>query len=337
MSRDLSQFIEAVELSAGIQDDGLRLDHFLVDKIFWRSRTDIQTRIRQDRVLVNDDRAKPATRMRPGDLVRVLVSPEDLPDQDPAKIELDVLAEDRDIVVLNKQPGLIVHPIGRHVYDTLMNALHLRYRLNGEADLGVLPHVVHRLDRDTSGVIVVAKNSDAKQFIQREFEQRSPRKEYLAIVEGLVEDDAGVIDLAIGSDEDARVRLAMKVRPDGLPSRTDFEVLERFAAHSLVRAIPKTGRQHQIRVHLAARGHPLLADPLYGDPHDLGSDPDGVVLLGRHALHAERLHLRHPATGAIDDWTADLAGDMAAILGALREGRTLCRLGDRQSSRWRRA
>jgi 23S rRNA pseudouridine1911/1915/1917 synthase len=335
MPKDLSQFLDEVRLAVTADEAGQRLDHFLTDKIFWRSRTDLQNRIKRAKVLVNDRRAKPSTRLQPKDRVRIIVEPSDLPDQDPASIELEILHEEPGFVVVSKQAGLVVHPTGRHVYDTLMNALFLRYRENGEVERGVEPHVVHRLDRDTSGVICVAKNFPVKQAIAAQFEARTPRKGYLALVEGLFPLQPIDLDAPLGRDEGAEIKLKMCVREDGLASRTRFEVVERFAEHSLVRALPKTGRQHQIRVHLAHLGHPILCDPLYGDPRSLGFTDRVDPLLERQALHAETLTLRHPERPDEDvTFRAPLAADMQALIAGLREDFLPIFLRDVQSQRW---
>lgn len=328
MAKDLSQPIREVVLTVQASEAEMRLDHFLGDRIFWRSRTDLQHRIKTGTVLVNDGRAKPSTRLHARDVVRVKVRPEDMPDQDPSTIDVDVLFEDDAMIVVDKQAGLVVHPTGRHVYDTLMNALHLRYR-----DDDVEPHVVHRLDRNTSGVLVVAKSFATKQVLQDAFQNREPDKRYLALCVGTL--DAGLeVDAPLGRDEEAEIRLKMCVRDDGQPSRTAVEVVERFDTHTLVRAKPITGRQHQIRVHLAHIGLPIVADPLYGDPRSVGGDPDGEPLLRRQALHAAELRITHPVSGEEMEFATPLPEDMAACVEVLRGGGTLHLLADEQSSRW---
>ncbi|MEE9393273.1 MAG: RluA family pseudouridine synthase [Planctomycetota bacterium] len=334
MAKDLSQFLQEVRFAVGATDDGQRLDHVLIDKVHWRSRTDIQSRIKRGKVTVDGKTCKPATRVHQGQEITVVVEASDLPDQDPASIELMILEENADLVALNKQAGLVVHPTGRHVYDTLMNALFLRYRENGEAARGVEPHVVHRLDRNTSGVIVVAKNFAAKRDLAEQFENRRTEKSYLALVEGVVEPDRGVIDADIGSDTEAEIRLKMKVSPGGLPSLTAYEVVARFADSSLVRVRPKTGRQHQIRVHLAYIGHPIFCDPLYGDPRSLGLADEEHPRLERQALHAESLRFQNPGDNHRHEICAPLALDMEEIRQALAAGKPLAKRRDIQSARW---
>ena len=334
MAKDLSRFLQEVRFWVTGEDQDLRLDHFLVDKIFWRSRSDLQNRIKRGKVLVNGKPSKPAARLKKTDEVVVVVTPEDLPDQSPRDVPIDVLYENDAALVLNKQPGVLVHPIGRHVYDTVMNALHLRYQ---ESSLtAITPQVVHRLDRDTSGVLVIAKTMDAKRQLQKIFQDHLPRKKYLAIVAGRIEADEGLIDAPLGPDEQAEIRLQICVRPDGLRALSRYQVLERFAAHSLVRVEIETGRQHQIRVHLKHLGHPILCDPLYGDPRSLGRrDEDPVI--ERQALHAERLDIEIPGEAAERSFEAPLPADMAALLAILRAGDEPYPSRDIQSSRWSRA
>lgn len=331
MAKDLSHIVDRVTFTVGDGEDGMRIDHFLAEKVAWRSRTELQERVKSGIVKLNDQAIKPSHRVKKGDSVVIFVRPRDLPNQNPADIPIEIIYEDDAIVVVHKQAGLMVHPAGLHVYDTLMNALWLRYKSMPNA---TEPHVVHRLDKDTSGVLVVARTAEAKQRLQRHFEDRGPKKSYLALCAGVVKDDAGTIDLPMDRDEKAAIKLKMAVLPGGMPSLTTYEVVERFAAHTLVRAEPHTGRQHQIRVHLAAIGHPILVDALYGDPRSVGK-ADGTELLLRQGLHAERLSFDHPMTRQRCTFTAPLAKDMAAVVDHLRTGAPLAALIDRQSQKWR--
>lgn len=333
MARDLSEPIKKLEFVIQKDDAGSRLDHFLSDRVSWRSRSDLQDRIRTGTVRLNDRPAKAAQKLRAGDVVTIHVRPDDIPDQDPAAIPVDIVFEDDTMIVVNKQAGLVVHPTGAHVYDTLMNALWLRDKRAGRVpDL----HVVHRLDQDTSGILAVARTLESKALLQEQFESREPRKSYLALCEGVVARDSDDIDLPIGRDEVAEIRIKMRTGPGLQPSLTSFEVVERFAAHTLVRAFPHTGRQHQIRVHLAAIGHPIVCDPLYGDPRALAVLQDGapIDILARHGLHASTLDIRHPTTHAEQRFEAPLAADIRAVLIALRSAARLLKTVDRHAGRW---
>ena len=330
MARDLSQILQQVTFSVGEDDTGRRLDHFVGDRVFWRSRSDLQKRIKEGSIRVDGLTSKPSAKLRLQQVVTVEVRPDDVPDQDPSSIEVEVLFEDDDIIVVNKQAGLIVHPTGRHVYDTLMNALHLRYRDEVDAS----PHVVHRLDRMTSGVLVVAKREDSKKVLQNSFEAREPAKIYQALVAGRPTNDAFNVEQPVGSDENSPIRLKMCVRPDGAVARTHFEVLKRLPMLSLLRARLDTGRQHQIRVHLSWAGWPILADPLYGDPRSLSVGDDQELVLRRQALHAAELHFHHPRTNELMTFQTPMPADMARVLQAQTDGLDIVHRTDEQSDRW---
>lgn len=303
--------------------DRQRLDLFVKAMIPSMSRTRIQQRIDEDRVEVNGVRRPANWRVLAGDTVLVRCHVPDEGDDAGRRIPLDIIHEDADLIGVNKQPGLVVHPVGKHRHDTLLNALYWRYR--DSLRPGESVNLANRLDQYTSGVILAVKHAEAKRLLQEDFENRVPEKTYLALCRGLLREDRGEIDLPIGPAEDGdHCRMAVRHDSQGKASRTLFEVAERFdAGFTLVRLKPVTGRQHQLRVHLSALGHPLVADPRYGGGcrlelmEETGS---GVVMLERYALHAAQLKFRHPADGREMELTAGLAGDMAAAVEALRRG-----------------
>ena len=303
--------------------DRLRLDLFVKAMIPSMSRTRIQQRIAEGRVEVNGV-ARPANwRVLEGDAVLVRCNIPDSGADAGKHIPLDILYEDDDVIAVNKQSGLVVHPVGKHRHDTLLNALYWRYA-------GALPEnesvsLANRLDQYTSGIVLATKSARAKRALQDDFEARVPEKTYLALCRCLVEKDGGVIDLPLGPEPGVTDHCRMAVLTDGTgkESLTHYTVAERFPqGFTLVRLNPVTGRQHQLRVHMAALGHPLVADARYDGGFRLElRRPDGTeTMLERYALHAAGLVFRHPADGREVRVAAPLAEDLAIAVEALRNG-----------------
>ncbi|MCL2001313.1 MAG: RluA family pseudouridine synthase [Planctomycetes bacterium] len=300
-----------------------RLDLFVKAMIPSMSRTKVQVRIAEGRVEVNGS-VRPANwRVTAGD--RILVRchiPEEGADAG-RRIPLDILYEDDDLIVVNKQPGLLVHPVGRHRHDTLLNALYWRCRDILPEDESV--NLANRLDQYTSGIVLATKNVRARRFLQEDFERRAPVKEYFALCRGRPAWDEKEIDLPIGHDASEGDHCRMAVRHDGAgkEARTVCRVKEHFdGGFALVHLFPVTGRQHQLRVHMSAVGHPLLADARYGGGRRLELlRPDGETAgLTRYALHAAGLVFRHPADGREMQFQAPLAADLAEVVSAFRAG-----------------
>lgn len=307
---------------------GLRLDQFLKLKLRWRSRSKVQELIEQREVTSAGVRLDRAYKVKSGETVRVPLPPAPADARERmAEIQLDILYEDDRLVVLNKQPNVVVHPAGKHHYDTLINALHLRYRNLEDHRKDVIPKLAHRIDKDTSGVLVVCKTAPGDRSVPVIFEHGGVTKEYLAIAEGVIEKEEGMIDLPLGREEHENANLAlMMVREDGQEARTGFKVVERFDEFTLVRCRLYTGRMHQIRVHLKAIGHPVLCDKVYGqrakfhlsDARPLKAGEEDVLLLDRQALHAARITFKHPGTKQPLTIEAPLPEDMERTLEALR-------------------
>ena len=256
----------------------------------------------------------------------------------PQNIPLNILYEDDAIIVLDKRAGMIVHPAKGHWEGTLASALaHHFGTLSGRGG-PTRPGIVHRLDRETSGVIVVAKNDQAHDSLAAQFKSREVKKEYLAIVLGIPDRDRDVVNEPIGDHATQREKKAIRREdPAARPAVTVFETVERFAGYALIRALPRTGRTHQIRIHLAHIRHPVLCDKLYGGgrtkiteleliPSNKISQDDHSLaekrLLDRHALHAHRLTITNPSTGQQIQFEAPLPADMENTLTALRRWRT---------------
>jgi len=285
---------------------GLRLDKFLADALPALSRATLQRLIRDGDVRVEGRAARPSQRVAGGETVEVNVPPPVPLDVAPAPdIPLDIVYQDADLLVLNKPAGLVVHPANGHADDTLVNAL--LAHVPDLAGIGGVqrPGIVHRLDKDTSGLLLVAKNDVAHQALQAQFKDRRVDKAYLALVEGHISPPRGRIDAPIGRDP--RDRKKMAVATGGRPAQTEYRVLETLDDTSLVEAKLLTGRTHQIRVHLASIGYPIVGDRLYGRRKARHG-------LGRQFLHAWRLAFDLPRSGERVTFLAPLPDDLRALL-----------------------
>jgi 23S rRNA pseudouridine1911/1915/1917 synthase len=300
-----------------------RIDKYLHGRFSNLSRRFMQDAIKSGSVKVNGQPVKPSFKLSPGDLVDVVLPEPPTKEITPEDIPIDVLYEDEDLIVINKRAGIVVHPARGNTHGTLVNALTF-YSDNLSSGLGDFrPGIVHRLDKNTTGVMVVTKNDSAQWQIARQFELRQTQKEYLAIVHGTPQLDRDRINAPLGMHP--RIREKYAVRPQkGKEAITDFEVLESFRGYSLLKCLPKTGRTHQIRVHLAHTRHPIVADGMYGGkpvyPWQLRDDeatPEDPIVT-RCALHAFRLSFTHPATEEVVTYEAPLAGDMSTLLDMLR-------------------
>jgi 23S rRNA pseudouridine1911/1915/1917 synthase len=298
------------------------------------SRSALQRAIEAGEIRVDDATCRPSLRLRVGSIVAVrkLDVPREGPE--PQDIPLEVLYEDDAIVVVNKAAGMIVHPAKGHWAGTLAGALAHHFGALSRRGGPTRPGIVHRLDRDTSGVIVVAKTDQAHDALAAQFQSRQVEKEYLAIVVGVPDRDRDVVDQPIGDHPTQREKKSLRAgHASSRPATTLYEVVERFVGYALVRARPQTGRTHQIRLHLTHAGFPVLCDRLYGGrakimeleliPRDqLRHDTQaGEPLLERQALHAHRLALAHPTTSVWMQFEAPLPADMLRTLDALRRWR----------------
>jgi 23S rRNA pseudouridine1911/1915/1917 synthase len=323
MADDLSM---PVELAVEDSFDGCRLDVFLAQKFTAYSRVHLRKVINADAVQVNGHRAKAAHKLRTGERVSILLP--ELPKISPQAedIPLDILYEDDWLAAINKPSGMVVHPAKGHWKGTLTSALQFHFdKLSGVGG-PTRPGIVHRLDRDTSGVLVVAKTDQSHFKLADQFEARSTEKEYLAITVGVPDRDRDIIDQPIGIHPYQREKMAIRRdHATSRPAQTYYEVVEWFAGFAAVKVLPKTGRTHQIRVHLAHIGCPVLCDKLYSGRDRItrgdltGNRDDREVSLSRQALHAARLALAHPATESRLEFKAPLAMDMANVLHLLRD------------------
>jgi len=322
---------ETLEITLQHDPAEARLDRFLALRWPAHSRAAYQKLIRAGRVLLNDEPVtKPSVSLRRGDRLFVTLNKPRPLGIIPEPIPISVLYEDDDLIAVNKAPGIIVHPARGNPHGTLVNAVAYHAEHLSRVGGPWRPGVVHRLDRDTSGVIVFAKNDQAHVRLARQWENRTVGKEYLAIVEGVPELDADVIEQPLGKDGHFRTRYAVRRDGTGKEAASHYEVAEAFDGFALVRVRPRTGRTHQIRVHLAHIGHRVVADRQYGSRDKLtlrevarGRAEADEMLLARQALHAARLALRHPRTGEPLTLEAPMPEDMQRTLDALRRWRAI--------------
>jgi 23S rRNA pseudouridine1911/1915/1917 synthase len=323
---------EPIDLTVAEQHAGQRLDFFLAQQFPTYSRVLLRKAINAAGVKVAGKRIKASYHVRAGDHVSVALPPLPRPGPQPENIPLEILYEDEWLVAINKPAGMVVHPARGHWSGTLTSALQHHFNQLSTIAGPTRPGVVHRLDRDTSGVIVAAKNDRAHLSLGAQFEQRLVRKDYFAIVVGQPDKDRDHIDLPIGFHPHQREKMAIRRDdPASRAAQSFYEVLERFDGFAAVRITPKTGRTHQIRVHLASIDTPVLADKQYGGRDrvlrgEIRRQPDDEsLLLDRQALHAERLELSHPETGRPLVFEAPLPDDLQAVLAELRAYRALPR------------
>jgi len=335
--RNLARSLEQVELPVRASDFHLpaaelriRLDAFLRLRLSWRSRASIQRLIADGFVLVapatpslrpSAEAARPEKRaariLRQGARVVVVIPPElRLPDVLVDTGDLVVLLEDAEVLAVDKPAGQTVHPSGRNLTGTLIQQVHARY--SAGAELPVPIRLCHRIDKETSGIVLLAKGERSHRHIRKQFERRTVAKEYLAIVHGVPDTESGTIELPLGPAHASRVRMKMAVQEGGQEARTSWRVLERHGDHALLACVPYTGRQHQIRVHLAAIGHPLVGDKLYGEDEEyflknarrtLEAHDFEALQLPRQALHSHRL-----AWEALDGRAVEVTSPLPAAL-----------------------
>lgn len=317
---------EPLTLRVGPSIKERRLDKYLHGRFSNFSRRFIQDAIKLGTVTVNGKIGKPSLKLSPGDEIRLTLPEPPSKDILPEDIPLEIIYEDSDLIVLNKQSDMIVHPARGNTHGTLVNALAF-YSDRLSSGLGEFrPGIVHRLDRDTTGVMVVTKNDSAQWKIAKQFEHRQVTKTYLAIVHGTPDLTADRIKVALGVHPKIREKYA--IRPEtGKESITFYEVLEAFRGFSLLKLTPKTGRTHQIRVHLSYIKHPIVADDMYDGklvyPWQLTDSEPAVEepVISRVALHAFALEFTHPRTEKTVRFEAPLPEDMQGFLDALRKHR----------------
>jgi 23S rRNA pseudouridine1911/1915/1917 synthase len=291
-----------------VDGSGLRLDKYVAEKCPELSRTQAQKLVSDGLVTVNGQVAKAGLKLSAGDRVRITLPP---PRESPAPeaMPLSIVYEDSDLLVVDKPAGLTVHPAPGHPSHTLINAILSHVPRLPEADDLQRPGVVHRLDKDASGLMVVAKNKEAQLNLASQFKARSVVKAYLVLVKGHLTPDDGVIEAPIGRDPRNRKRMAVVAQGEGREARTDYHVLKHIGDYTLLEVRPETGRTHQIRVHLSAIGYPVFGDRVYGARSER---------LPRLFLHACCLGFRLPSSGEYREFTSNLPPDLERALEELK-------------------
>jgi 23S rRNA pseudouridine1911/1915/1917 synthase len=299
-------------VSFTVELDGERLDRLIAIRLPDLSRAMAQRLVKTAAVTVNGQPSKPSYRVQVGDTVVVRV-PAEMPEPiAPEDIPLDIVYEDDTLLLVNKPAGMVVHPGPGHTRGTLVNAVLAHCPQTASVGGPERAGIVHRLDKDTSGLILIAKDEETRAALQRQFKRRQVAKTYLALVEDQVQPREGVIEVPVGRDKRQRKRMAVVRR--GREARTVYRAIEYFGDHTLLEVRPYTGRTHQVRLHLAWLGYPVVGDAVYGRRRQR-------LLPERHFLHAARLRFTHPATGKEVEFEAPLPSELAAVLEQLRRSR----------------
>jgi 23S rRNA pseudouridine1911/1915/1917 synthase len=290
-------------------EGGERIDIFLAGET-GITRSQIQKLMEQGNVFVNDMPVNQNYRIRTNDLISLSIPEKQDEGLIPEDIPLDIFYKDEHLVVVNKPAGMVVYPAAGHSQDTLMNALAYHFGKLSAVGGPLRPGVVHRLDKDTSGLMVVALDDLAYYNLAEQFKQRTINRRYLALIYGNLKEDTGEIALRIGRSESDRKKMSTSVRR-GKEAVTRWKVLKRFSHAALIEAKLGTGRTHQIRVHFASIGHPVLGDRTYGKKVEVEVKSQKKIMFSRQMLHAERLGFIHPVTGKHLDFSSPLPKDMA--------------------------
>jgi 23S rRNA pseudouridine1911/1915/1917 synthase len=290
-----------------VDTTGARLDLFVVQKLPELSRSFIQKLVEDGHVTVNGKPARSSLRLKNGDAVSVVIAGPEPTTHKAENIAIDIIYEDADLMVVNKPAGMTTHPAPGNPTHTLVNAVLSHLPNLPEGDNAARPGIVHRLDKDTSGLIIIAKTRSALANLSDQFKSREVKKTYTALLKGGMTPKNGIIDAPIGRDRAHRQKMA--VCDTGRPARTAYTVMKYYEGYTLVEARPETGRTHQIRLHFACMGHAIVGDATYGSKSEI---------IGRQALHASRLNFKLPSTGKMVEFTAPLPPDMQGAIDRLK-------------------
>ncbi len=313
LEAESQEFGETVRLQAEIGDQGIRIDRYLAQRMPAQSRSYLQKLIRDGLVTVDGKPVKANYKVQHSDILTVSIPEPREPEILPEDIPLDILYEDADVLVINKPKGMVVHPSAGHYSHTVVNAVMHHCQGNLSGINGVLrPGIVHRIDMDTTGAIVICKNDQAHQILAQQLKEHSITRRYRAIVLGNLKADEGTVTGAIGRHPSDRKKMAVNEK-NGKPAVTHYRVLERFGQYTYIECRLETGRTHQIRVHMASIGHPLLGDTVYG------SSRKQPFRLEGQCLHAMILGFIHPSTGKYVEFEAPLPEYFIDLLQNLRK------------------
>ena len=292
------------------QYNGLRIDKLLSILYSDKSRSYIQKLIDEEKVLVNDKTVKSNFKLKTNDIIVASIPEIKEIEVKPENIELNIVYQDDDILIINKQKGIVVHPAAGNYSHTLVNALLYHCKALSTINGPLRPGIVHRIDKDTTGILVVAKNDSAHQFLAKQLEDHSMKREYYALVDGKIGKDSGIIDKPLGRNKNDRLKIG--IVEDGRRAVTHYQVIERYKNTTLIKCMLETGRTHQIRVHMASIGHPLVGDPVYGLKKS-------KFKIEGQMLHAKTLGFIHPRTKEYIEFDSDLPSDFMNLIIKLRK------------------
>lgn len=289
---------------------GIRIDKYLNDIFEDKSRSYLQGLIEKEYIKVNNKCIKSNYKLRLNDKIEIILPEPEVLKVDPEDIPIDILYEDNDVIVVNKSKGMVVHPAPGNYNGTLVNAILYHCRDLSSINGVIRPGIVHRIDKDTSGVLVIAKNDEAHNFLSEQLKNHTMKREYYALTEGIITNDKGVIDKPLGRNKNDRLKYA--IVEGGKRAVTHYNVLERYnKGYTLVKCVLETGRTHQIRVHMASIHHPLVGDPLYGLKKQR-------IKANGQMLHARVLGFIHPTTREYMEFTTDLPDEFQSVIDSLR-------------------
>jgi 23S rRNA pseudouridine1911/1915/1917 synthase len=291
------------------KDQGTRIDKYLAEVLVDKSRSFIQGLIEKECVKVNGKISKSNYKLRALDKIELEISEPEVLNVDAEDIPIDILYEDKDIIVVNKAQGMVVHPAPGNYNGTLVNALLFHCKDLSSINGVVRPGIVHRIDKDTSGVLVVAKNDETHNKLSDQLKDHSMKREYYALIEGRLKNEKGTIDKPLARSKKDRLKIG--IVQDGKRAVTHYEVIERYNGYTLIKCILETGRTHQIRVHMASIGFPLVGDPIYGFKKQR-------FKLNGQMLHAKTLGFIHPTKNTYVEFTSDLPDYFEAVVDKLR-------------------